>query len=302
MGWVASGHMPYVVADALRLKRKTVYNDLQWLVRNKWIVPRTKRQNKYNQYLVTDVGAKFLSRAVKAEEENRVRAENYRWKSKIENTNNLGEFLKNKRYEFSRSILRNNVESWYGYDQGITLHVTIGSKSKPTLTIIPAPFTGKNLADLVRRADGLILGAFNAYNKKFNLGLTSPEPERHPQFAIHDEFAEKALALSGGEQIKIRTTRGEISIDKSSGDPRIEFPDYRQASDWVDMPELIKAMRTDMDQLRDVVKTGFGETASSISEIAKAVTDLTKHLTGQTSKTEPVVVKDLNDESKRMFG
>jgi len=129
-----------------------------------------------------------------------------------------------------------NTEYWNGYIEGWTIQVFIGKK-KQTMVFCPPVIVGKDLMEIYTRAETSVIRCAGTFNKKWKLGLLTPEPMEHHQFAINDEFAKKMLELSNGSQIKVGTTSGTISIDQSSGDPRVEFPSYKTADDYLSLPK-----------------------------------------------------------------
>jgi len=292
---IASNNFAFQIADNLCLKRRTVLNDIQWCLKNKYIVPKKKGQNKYNSYLLTDLGTKCIGGTLKAEQEKSIRAENFRHKCSIRNVMYLNNFLKSDRYNFKKVKGWNNVEFYNGYENGWNYQVFI-SKKKQTLVIIPPVMLAKDLHTLTKKAHLSLLDCARVLNKKWNLDLTIPEPTKHSQWAINNQFAKKMLEISGGSQIQIETTSGTISIDQSSGDPRVEFPSYETADDFMRMPEQITGLRKDLNQLRDVTKAGFNEVAGAIRDLHKAILGEDK------STKEESKPKSLNSDTEKMFG
>ncbi len=300
---LTSGSFQFQIAKNLGVKRHIVSEDTKWLLKNKYIVPTKKIQNKYNSYLMTDSGQNWFGGTVKADEKNRIRAENFRHKCKIKNTLFLDNFLKSDRYNFKKVKRWKHGKFYNGYEKGWNFQVYIGKK-EPTLIIIPPVMTGKSLHEVTKKTHLTLLDCARVLNKKWSLDLSIPEPTPHSQWAINNQFAKKMLELSGGSQIQVETTSGTISIDQSSGDPRVEFPSYETADDFMRMPEQIKELfkqqketNVRLYRIEKVTDNGFNKIANILE---KQSVIIEKILTGKPD--EPMKPKSLNSDTEMMFG
>ena len=298
--------------------KQLLTEDIQRMIRNKWIVDENPDLNKYKYYHLTESGRTVLAGYVKGDHARLVKLENIRHKSIAKNTVYLNRFLSTESYNFEPRKTLHNVKTYYGKVNNITMQVIVSKKQTSFIFTPPPRFDlTKKKAKLVLQDS--ILDIVHILNREWLFDLTPPIALRGGQVALGGELPKLLLERNNGAQIRVEKDYGIVTVDASPPDkiPQLEEPyDGPDILDKIlDMPDqmidlenrITKAMeriqssdkKYEMQQyLLERIVTSVEKDSKNIDLLREAVTKLTGEVkTGKEEVKQPTMSKD----AEKMF-
>lgn len=193
---------------------------------------------------ITEPGKKLIGGFEKDKNKSLVRLENMRFKYPIwRGVNTIISKLQNHKTQ----QLNNDVTVHHGTLNGFTARI-FSSSTNPSIEITCEQKLGYDIYEMLYEARTDIEKMLLDVNNSQDIRLGVPESSMEPEWAISSPLAETVLSKTCSSQI--RTSKGTINRSKGRN-ADLETRDIRLAQDIFQMPEWIKGISLNVEELKD---------------------------------------------------